>query len=223
MIFPFSFWQSAGAPPPPSISLVQHTNKDSVAATVHTLAYGSNNAAGNLAIVAFRISSNTPIVSVVDTNLNIYTLAESQTDISGGLNTIYIYYAKNIGAGANTVTITLTGSAACRVAIYEVSGCSASAPLDVHTSAHNTVSGTAISSGNVTTTVANEFLIGILETASVTTFTGGSGWTSGDIIPAAPNSRAYVQYQIVSSTGTFTSDGSSTLSDLNAAAIATFK
>ena len=73
-----------------------------------------------------------------------------------------IYYAQNIAAaaaGANTVTVTFNTTVKYPdVRIVEYSGISTSGPLDVAVGASGT--GTSVSSGSVTTSNANDLLVG---------------------------------------------------------------
>ena len=76
-----------------------------------------------------------------------------------------IYYAKNIAAGSNTVTVTFNQAAAyVDVRILEYSGLDPTNPLDVTAGAAGT--STSANSGAATTTSANELIFGAGMTAS---------------------------------------------------------
>jgi chitodextrinase len=115
--------------------------------------------AGNLNVVAIGWDDPTYTVSsVTDTRGNTYAVAASPTVMTGERAQV-MYYAKNIAAGSNTVTVTFTGSVPwpdLRVAEY--SGLDTTAPLDV--SASNSGNDTDMSSGSITTTNADDLLVG---------------------------------------------------------------
>src|SRR5678815_6134346 len=104
------------------------------------------------------------VSSVTDTRGNIYTRAIGPTTTTGLQQSIY--YAKNIAAGANTVTVTFNKAAAYPdVRILEYSGLDKTSPLDTGAAASG--SGTAANSGAVVTTSASELIFGAGTTATV--------------------------------------------------------
>ena len=112
--------------------------------------------------------------SVTDSRGNSYALAIGPTSGTGLRQSIY--YARNIAAGSNTVTVTFNQAAAfVDVRILEYSGLDTANPLDKTAAASG--SGTTASSGAATTTSANELIFGAGMT--IATFTGaGSGFIS---------------------------------------------
>ena len=91
--------------------------------------------------------------SVTDSRGNSYTLAIGPTTGTGLRQSIY--YAKNIVAGSNTVTVTFNQAAAyVDVRVLEYSGLDTTNPLDVTAGASG--SGTSANSGSATTSSANE-------------------------------------------------------------------
>jgi hypothetical protein len=141
-------------------------------ATTNPMTFPSNNTAGNLIIVVTTVcTTNGPTISVGDSR-NTYATAINSVSWDGILTKMF--YAKNIGAGANTVTVTLssTPSGSCFEAhAYEFSGRNTTAPLDVT----NSASGNSTSwSASVTTTGTNELI-----------FAFGDTETAGDANPAA--------------------------------------
>lgn len=92
--------------------------------------------------------------SVTDSRGNVYTLAVGPTTGTGLRQAVY--YARNIAAGANTVTVTFNQAAAFPdLRILEYSGVNT---LDVTAAATGT--GTAADSGSVATTKPNELIFG---------------------------------------------------------------
>ncbi len=130
---------------------------------------------GNLNIVAVGWNDTTSTVSgITDTRGNAYVLAIGPTTGAGLRQSIY--YAKNIVAGSNTVTVTFNKAAAfVDVRVLEYSGLDTSNPLDQTAGAVG--SGTTASSGAVTTTGANELIFG--SGMTIARFTAaGSGFIS---------------------------------------------
>ncbi len=114
------------------------------------------------------------VSSVTDSRGNTYALAIGPTSGTGLRQSIY--YAKNIAAGSNTVTVAFSKAAAfVDVRVLEYSGLDTLNPLDKTAGAAG--SGTTASSGAATTTSANELIFGAGMT--VARFTGaGTGFTS---------------------------------------------
>jgi hypothetical protein len=194
----------AAGPAIAAISYVQSNsaspNNSSLSSLTVTLSAAE--AAGDLNVVAVGWGSTTVgISSVTDSQGNSYTLAigPSATTSVGSTS---IYYAPNIAAaaaGANTVTVTFSAAVPFPdVRVAEYSGISTTSPLDVTTVATGT--GTTSSSGAVSTTNANDLLVGSNWVLSGTTGPG-TGFTQrvisawdGDIL----------EDEIVSATGSYT-------------------
>ncbi len=151
-------------------SATPQANSASVAVT-----YPVAQTLGNLNIVAVGWNDTTSTVTgVTDSHNNTYVLAIGPTTGTGLRQSIY--YAKNIAAGSNTVTVTFSQAAVfVDVRVLEYSGLDTANPLDQTAGAVG--SGTTASSGAVTTTAANELIFGAGMTLAK--FTGaGTGFTS---------------------------------------------
>lgn len=194
------------------------------ATTTVTCAFASNNAAGNLIVVgggdAGATSGHT--LSVSDSLGNTYTAAQSNFTGTNN-NVLSLWYAANILAGANTVTVTVSASGFdhyCWAAEY--SGVVTATPLDQSVTGVN-ISTTSFTSRNVTTTQASELLIGwSMSGNGSATASAGAGWTLQASTTFGSQSPAW-EDQIVSATGAFaaTFTYSAAVSGLDA--IATFK
>jgi hypothetical protein len=168
----------SGQPPPPGpIGFVQ-SNSTTAPGTARTLraTYANAQGAGDLNVIAIGWNDATFVVtSVTDSAGNSYALAVGPTRLSPDL-TQAIYYAPAIqasGAGANTVTVALDGTAdAVDLRIAEYSGLSAS-PLDVVAAQSGSQSGD-VSSGPATTTSDRALLVGAGMTTDIFTSGGGS-------------------------------------------------
>ena len=128
------------------------------------LSYPLAQTAGNLNIVAVGWNDTTSTVSAVsDSRGNTYTQAGTTTTGTGLRQAIY--YAKNIAAGSNTVTVTFNQAAAfVDMRILEYSGLDTTSPLDVTAGAAG--SSASANSGAATTTSGNELIFGAGMTAS---------------------------------------------------------
>jgi len=160
------------------------------------VAYTAAQTAGNLNVVVVGWADSTATVnSVTDSNKNSYTLAVGPTMQGGASQSIY--YAKNIVAGVNTVTVTFNGAASYPdIRILEYSGLDTVSPVDVVASASG--SSATSSTAAVTTTNANDLIFAANDVATYTTGPG-TGFTSriitqdGDI----------AQDRIVTATGSY--------------------
>jgi hypothetical protein len=151
--------------------------------TTVTVRYTAAQTAGNLNVVAVGWNDSTAIVSsVTDSRGNGYALAAAPV-VQSGTASQAIYYAKNISAAAadtNTVTVTFSVAAAFPdVRIAEYSGLDATNPLDVSVGAQGTTTSTS-NSGSVTTSSANDLLVGANLVQSTST-AAGAGYTSRGI------------------------------------------
>jgi len=137
-----------------------------------SLAYPGAQAAGDLNVVVVGWNDSVSTVSSIsDSAGNTYLLAVGPT--VGTNLTQSIYYAVNIKAGNNTVTVNFNQPAAfVDLRVLEYSGINNPTPLDV--TAAGTGNSATASSGSATTTAANELVIG-----ADTVFTGNQGAGAG--------------------------------------------
>ena len=156
-----------------AISFVQVAAATPQSSTVTVaVTYSGVQTAGDLNVVVVGWNDTTATVqSVKDSAGNAYSLAIGPT--SGTALRQSIYYAPNIVAGSNTVTVTFSQAAASPdVRILEYRGVNA---VDVTAGASG--NSTAPNSGTATTTVSNELVFGADIVATITG-TAGSGFTS---------------------------------------------
>ena len=150
-------------------------NAKACTATSCAVSLTSTNA-GDVIVLGLFVLNSTSVSSVIDTQGNQYTLIGSPQTWSPKSYVERLYYAKSIKGGADTVTVTLSGSKYMEVRLYEYSGLDTSSPLDASATPHtgNSVTGT---SGILTTTNANDLLFGYFHSAGSVTNTAGSGFT----------------------------------------------
>ena len=164
----------------PQITYVQGNSANpQTSQTTVTVAYTLAQTTGDLNVVVVGWNDSTATVkSVTDTKGNTYAVAPAPV-VQTGIATQTIYYAKNIvaaAAGANTVTVTFSTAAVfADIRIGEYSGLDPANPLDVAVGSQG--NSTTSSSGPVTTTNANDLLVGA-NLVQTTTNGAGAGFTS---------------------------------------------
>ena len=165
-----------------------------------TINYTAAQNAGDLNVVIVGWEDATAnVTSVTDTKGNTYALAVGPTR-SPTHNSLALYYAKNIAAataGANTVTVTFnTAAAGPDIRIAEYSGIDTASPLDA--SNGSTGTGTAVTTASMTTTFANELIVGGDQLANSTNAVG-TGFTQR-VLTAHSH---VLEDRIVTSTGSY--------------------
>jgi O-glycosyl hydrolase len=143
----------------------------------------TNLTAGDVLLVPFDFPTGATVTGVTDTQGNTFTHIGSQLATPGG-DASQVWYAKNVSAGADTITIAFSGTVSYIDAwVAEYTGLSTSSPLDVQAGA--TGSTGPANSGNATTTSANDLIWGFC-IPDATCSVPGSGFivrsTSGDAI-----------------------------------------
>ncbi len=184
-----------------AISYVQGNYGSPNSASTVSVRYTSAQSAGDLNVVFVGWDDATSTVqSITDSNGNVYAVAAGPT-VDPGNATQVVYYAKNISAaaaGANTVTVTFSGSVSYPdVRALEYSGISTTNPVDVTASNYGS-SGTALSSGSLSTTTANDLLVASGNVQHTSTFVAGTGFTQ-----RLDSSWNLVEDAMVATTGTY--------------------
>jgi hypothetical protein len=201
---------------------VQFDNVDSGSAT-----FDSSTTTGNLIAVSiwgWRATGFTVALgTVTDNKSNTYAVANEITNSTPGAG---IHYKENASGGAShQVTVDPTGTGNYfDVNCYEVSGIETSSALDQ--SAENSGNSTTPGTGNITTTVADTFMVAVLSNNNPTTLTVSAGWTQdNEELDNANHQPGEADSRIVGSTGTYAADWTTgdVNADLWAAVIAAFK
>jgi centrosomal CEP192-like protein len=205
------------------IALVQHTNKDAGTTTSSSLAFNANNTAGNWIGVCIRAGKSGQVFTVTDSKGNTYHKAVQfnvTIDTPNG-DTLGIFYAENIGGGANTVTVSDTISATLRLAILEYSGVATASSLDTTAA----IQGTSASpnSGNATTTASGDLLLSAVLTGNPASITAGNGYTIEERVPTEPNTKLMAEDQVQAVAGSISAAASLAASDNWGAGLAAFK
>lgn len=147
-----------------------------------TLNFASSNTAGNLIVVTFSDGLVDGGPEVVDTSGNTYYHAVGQWDQNNSRG-LEVFYAPNILAGANTITIGFDdANASCDASVSEYSGVATTTPIIDASSMNFSGTGTTTANGvtsNAGTTRTNGALIFsvVLNDSASTTVTAGTGFT----------------------------------------------
>jgi PKD repeat protein len=183
-----------------------------------TLSFPAQNIAGNFIAVAARAFLPNQTFTVTDTRGNFYRRALTLNN--GTDDTLAIFYAENIVAGPNMVTVATSTPASLRLAILEYAGIARTNALDVTATA--ALSSASPSSGSATTT-APGLVLGAFSTQSYRTITAGSGYTTRVAVSAAPSTVLMVEDRIQTTAGAVSATATLNASDIWGAALAAFK
>jgi len=161
--------------------------------------------AGNLLIMACTWGSSTAVANVTDNKGNIWTAGPVAQDPAVN-HTVQIFYAHNVAASTQVVTMTLSSPAAfVQCTPHEFFNVSTDANPTDGSSAAVIASGTRLAAGNLTTTVDGDliFYAGMCSKcgnpANPITWTSDPGFTT---TVADGTSFFAAQYQVQSSAGT---------------------
>ena len=169
-----------------------------------------------------RMSTAWQTVNLTDTAGNTYIDAVSQTQTVDG-HQIHLLYAKNISAGANTVTAAFSSTNNHPwISVFEFSGISATNPLD--RVAHAEGSGSTANSGaTAITSSASELVLAAtgLPASYAGVVTAGSGFSLQ--LRDTGTSRAATESAITTSTGSYSGVFNLNSNTNWTAVIATFK
>jgi hypothetical protein len=195
-------------------AFVQVSNNNPVPTQASQVSVGFANpqTANDLNVVVVGWSDQTSsVTSVTDGSGNTYAMAAGTN--AGHGDSQAIFYAANIKAGSNIVTVSFNQAAAFPdVRILEYSGVATTAPLNV--SVGNSGSGNTANSGNTTTTVAAAVLVAGGTTAGAFSTTAAN--FTLDVFPSTgtPLTGAdnIAGQQIVSTAGTYNASDSLTVS-----------
>ena len=140
----------------------------------YTCPLADTSISGNKLIVVGNYSVNAGITSItIKTDQN-DTFTINHTGVSGDTNQTVIWASVSPTAGSKNFTVTFNGSANAAFTQWGVIEVMNSGALDI--CGEHTGTGTAMTAGSATTTVANDMLVAIYEPE---TGVGGTSWTAG--------------------------------------------
>ncbi|HYY69059.1 MAG TPA: hypothetical protein VE734_04955 [Terriglobales bacterium] len=163
----------------------------------------TNNAGDALLVACRQGADQTSIVSVTDSAGNSYTKIGSSA--SGGNREDALFLATNVLArAANTISCNFASNLTATEGIVaeEFSGVASASVVDQSTAISDSSGATtALSTGSVTTTNANDLLVYEITASTDESFTAGSGY----VVPTnGSNARQAMQYRTVASLGSYT-------------------
>lgn len=207
------------------MAFVQSKNGVTSSATSVAAVFTSNNVAGN-AIFAV-VGNDAGVTPTIADTRNTWQALAVTIQAGGASVATTIFYAMNIGAGANTVTAFFGAtSCAASIAIMEWSAVSLTAALDKTATGQGF--GTAATTAATATTTQNDelLILGTCREATATpfTFTAGGSFTEQEDTGGLCPRPIQLAYRVVSATGAYS--GAATLvggSENWSQAIATFK
>jgi hypothetical protein len=180
-------------------AFVQAASSYGAGASPQTKAFSSNVTAGNLIAVYYQNLNGTDISpTVTDTLGNTYTKAAFVKSVGVNPATGFLYYAKNILGGANTVSVTAGDGSDHGIHIMEISGLDTTDPFVASTTGIGT--GTSPSAPDLTTGFAGFIYVGGGQETNVGSNTAGSGYTIGT---QETGHNSFDEYQVVTA-GTYT-------------------
>jgi len=142
--------------------------------------FPSANTRSNLIVVVASWGNRASNPTVTDSTGNAYVLATSSYSALGD-QSLAVYYAANIKAGANTVTVNFGGARPWpRMLIGEYRGLAVVNPVDAISTnqASASTSIDSVTSGPATTTAGGDLLLGVLENYNASgAVSAGSGFT----------------------------------------------
>jgi len=200
---------------PDAMGWVQGIERDTTTSSVDIPYTVLPQTAGNCNIIYIIHADNTLVVSsVTDTSGNVYSEIVTPYSYVGAIETVThtIWAAPNIvaaAAGANTVTVTLSGtSVVLEVIAAEYYGVKTSLPLVDKQGSAGSDSTTSITSSSFATTQATELILGLAVMVDGTP-AAGSGFTLR--LTAGANTMTEDRY--VTSTGTYSAVATQTSAD----------
>src|SRR5262245_4635013 len=187
---------------------------------------------GSTVIVTVAMNPVAGTISCADSAGNTYSLDVNATNGSGTDGVRAALFSTRVTSAiptGGTITVTHPSDDRRAMVVMQTAGLLSPNPLDQ--TANGTGSGTVVSSGNVTTTVADELLVGAVaaESKKDTLLIPGAGFTqlhsenSGTAGGQTNNVTTYAIYQIVTATGTYAGGGTLTQSRVWVAPFATYK
>lgn len=172
-------------------------------------------------LIAVTVGANDSVTAVTDNKGNSYSIAGARS-VNGDGSEIWYSVPTSVGAG-HTISVNMASSAFTTACAAAYNGFSGTVSLDQ--AAGSTGTSTSLSSGNVTTTVADELLIGSGTHVNTSgAFTAGASFTiRAQYSNSGDNATGYIEDRVVSATGTYSAGATVAGNSDWAARIATFK
>ena len=193
-----------------AISFVGQTETDVTAANT-TDTKSVTTTAGNalILLVSIAAGATSKLSSVTDSAGNTWIVPASDPNTNppanfvSGSNTYFaMAYVLN-AAAISSITVNISLSKAFSYSLLEFSGIATASAVDQSQTASDTPAGSPILTPSITTTNANDLIIGGMSANNNSMTLGTSGYTALTSMVPVGTMKAVAAYQIVSSTGTY--------------------
>lgn len=184
---------------------------------------------GNIAVVAMYAGSNTSTLGITDSLGNTYTALNPAFGLAVDADGVAVFCAPiTTGGGTDTLAFTVNGSGSnVWGVLYEFHTTHGTCTTDVTTVKSNTLSATSCNSGPMTTTTANDLLVGACGTdaTDTATITTGSGWSGGLNSALSGPTRVVLmsEYQVGTTAGSYTATSGTIPSEEQATVLVAIK
>lgn len=194
-------------------AFVQGKGSTELMGASESLAFTSNNTAGNMIVVLWRdlncgSTTSTPAASDSQSNTYIQQVwGYAQINFSSCNEQWFIFYAPNIKVGANTVTLTTSGSSTKEFYIGEYSGLSTTKPLEVSfASINQSTSPLAMAAYAQRTGVLVSCAFSRGGSANAPSAQSASGWSAARYVRNAGDGGMAVWDQVASASTAYTNN-----------------
>jgi hypothetical protein len=182
-------------------AFVQGAESAGTSATTQAITFGSNTTTGNTIVCGSAFATTLNLVSAADAGgVNVYTLLTETASVTLSVS-VQQFYSVNITGGWTVLTATYQNSGPSKgVHCAEFSGLNGGVDQQAGQAQDNPGTATdAVTSGNITTTAADEVLFSTTCCSAPTVILG----TNYTYIDAAASFDQGSEYRIVSSIGTY--------------------
>jgi len=213
-VYNYELWETNDSALPAYVQ----SNQLVASVTFNPLPYLAPNTAGNTLVAFGRFTGGSGTPTIKDTNNNTWIELFSVTNGSD-LDVVWVSYEAAGTTTTNYVTVVQPTQNTLQLAIGEYSGVTSISPLGQSTSATGT--STSASSGNVTTLVANELILGFISNSTTNglTITPTNSFTARQTV----NGNLVIMDKTVTTTGTYAATATLSSSVAWFAAIVTLK
>lgn len=178
------------------ITLVQSRHMSTNAfGTAHTFTPTSGVTAGNTVVIGFYLFNSTlPFVSPPTTNTAVALDLIASATI--GSYTLYQYRLTNAGSGVTSISWTLTNSNSGEAIGIELAGVTNTTPVDATNTGSNGFQTGPHSGVGVTTTAANDAVIGLYRSDGSTLDAATQSGTAYTALPASGSSTVFMVWDV---------------------------
>ena len=213
-----------------AISFVAQTETDvTVANTTNTSAASSTAGNALILLVSIAAGATSKLSTVTDSAGNSWVVPSTNANVTppanfvSGSNTYFaMAYVLN-AAAITSLTVTISASKAFSYNLVEFSGVATASAVDQSNSVSNSTSTSPLLTPSITTTNANDLIIGGMSANNNSMTLGSAGYTALTNMVPIGTMKTVGAYQIVSATGTYSISWTPGASAVSGAGIMAFK